>query len=265
MDGEQSGPLSMHLRSLLVLLADGADSTGRGSRMSVATLARKLTTTERTVMRAMADLYELGLVRDGDQQLVAHYRLDRRPIVRDLALARVALPEDGVTDVSSRPEQAPQPVDKRPRGDKSGSHGVTDVSPNPTTNPTTPTHLSLEGDTSARVSLAHAVPKEPGAPVRQLGLTDRECPTCGAVVNRSHRCRKSAMDPDPPPPDNVTRLPVEVLPGQYPLPIPVPNCEGRSPCTWCGRVVHVNTDGVCLRCLVDVTRVGPHREQDGAS
>ena len=115
-------------RDLLVLLAlaDFASPDGRGCFPSMSTVARAARCSERTAQRSLRALEAAGLIRRGDQELVSHYRKDKRPVVWDLALERgVSVSPRSVSGVTSGAE----------RGDKPGTSGVTRVSPKPSTYP----------------------------------------------------------------------------------------------------------------------------------
>lgn len=94
--------------ALLILwaLADRAADDGRAAYPSVDWIAERARCSTRTVHRHLRTLEDGGLIRRGDQQLVAHFRADHRPVVWDLNL-----------DISRG--------DNLSRGDTGGSHGVT--------------------------------------------------------------------------------------------------------------------------------------------
>lgn len=269
LDHRQTGALPAEARLVLVSLADYTDPTGRNAWPSAPTLAHRLGVTVRAVRRSLALLDDLGLIRHGDQSVVAHIRADRRPIVWDLALDGVHVmlkitgtevelghePYDrhahGMTAVSPR-----EPVDNLPRGDVHGRHGVTATSPKPSTNPPIHTSNAVEV-TTTRASASMAVPREPGARIRQLGITDPQCPTCGARVYRNHRCRSSALDPSSP--NNAATVRELLL--AIPEPVhtqPALEIITGSTCAWCGRSAPVNDQRVCLRCTMAVATMGPH-------
>lgn len=283
LDHRQTGPLPAEARLVLVSLADYTDPTGRNAYPSAPTLAHRLGVTVRSVRRALALLLDLGLIRHGDQSAVAHIRADRRPTVHDLALdgvhvmlkvtgAEVALghePYDehrhGMTSVSPR-----TPVDNQPRGDTHGRHGVTAASPKPSTNPPLQPPNAVEVTTRrASASASRPVPSEPGARVRQLGITDRNCPVCGQPIYRTHRCRASAMDPT----SSVHQASIRELylaspasdeaPAELVMLNPPPRQQPTldiaiGECQWCGRKVPTNRLGVCLRCAMAVAAYGPN-------
>lgn len=87
-------------------LANGADEDGKGSRASQATLAHFARKTVRAVQKDLAALERAGLIRRGNQALVSHLPLDRRPMVWDLALERL--------------RNDPRPAKQHPTGTSAG-------------------------------------------------------------------------------------------------------------------------------------------------
>ncbi len=75
-------------RRILLALADHADPHGR-AWPSQRTLAERGRCSVRTVQRHLNAMEKRGLIRRGDQRLVAHLRGHSRPIVWDLAPAAV--------------------------------------------------------------------------------------------------------------------------------------------------------------------------------
>lgn len=73
-------------RLVLVYLADRADDQGRDAFPSVATLVEQSHLSRSTIKRILRRLEEGGLISRGDQLKVAHYRIDRRPVVWNLHL-----------------------------------------------------------------------------------------------------------------------------------------------------------------------------------
>lgn len=131
---------------LLVALADRASDDGTGAFPSVDFLAKRMRRTPRSVQRGLRKLMEDGWIRLGDQQLVAHYRADRRPTVYDLVMDRtrgdadVTPPLNGATPSVTPPnsneatsyvtplhphEVTPDVTPHPARGDIHGTHGVT--------------------------------------------------------------------------------------------------------------------------------------------
>lgn len=73
-------------RLVLVYLADRADDEGRDAYPSIATLVEQSHLSRSTIKRILKRLEDHGLISRGDQQKVAHYRVDRRPVVWNLRL-----------------------------------------------------------------------------------------------------------------------------------------------------------------------------------
>lgn len=106
-------------RAVLMLLAEKADSDGRGAYPTVETLARTLDVSPRSVKRYLAELRDCGLIVAGEQACVAHILPHRRPNVWDLPNLSTgetpAVTPRGVKGVT----------DTGQWGDRSGSNGVT--------------------------------------------------------------------------------------------------------------------------------------------
>lgn len=95
---------------ILLVLADEADNDGRGVYLSSATIAERTGLSQRTVATKLKDLENMGIVRRGDQNLVAYLPANRRPVVRDLNM----IPEDRGAKTAphnTRPEPATEPAD----------------------------------------------------------------------------------------------------------------------------------------------------------
>ena len=73
---------------VLMGLANHADHKGLGAFIAQAALGKYARKTDRQIRRDLADLENLGLIRRGDQRLVAHLPPAKRPIVWDLAMER---------------------------------------------------------------------------------------------------------------------------------------------------------------------------------
>lgn len=91
---------------ILITLADRAADDGTAAWPSQDWIAQRARCHPRTVRRHLQALEARGLIRRGDQALVAHLRADSRPVVWDLAL-EVSTPVDrpvhhGRTRVSGR-------------------------------------------------------------------------------------------------------------------------------------------------------------------
>ena len=73
---------------ILITLADYAHDDGTSAWPSVATIAGCVHRSPMTVHRHLRGLETAGLIVRGDQEIVAHLRGDRRPVVYNLPLAR---------------------------------------------------------------------------------------------------------------------------------------------------------------------------------
>lgn len=71
---------------VLMCLADYARPDGTGAYPKIATISAVTEIPERTVIRKLNLLKDMGLIRLGDQRLVAGYARDKRPVVYDLAV-----------------------------------------------------------------------------------------------------------------------------------------------------------------------------------
>ena len=71
---------------VLYALADRADDNGCGAYPSQEWIAKRARCSVRTVRRKLQSLECNGVIRRGDQDLVSHYRADRRPTVWDIAI-----------------------------------------------------------------------------------------------------------------------------------------------------------------------------------
>ena len=102
-------------RELLILyaLADHAHDDGTCAWPSQERIAERARCSVRTVRRHLQNLEERGLIERGDQNHVAHIRIDRRPIVWDLNLSKVRA--DNLTGRTSGVERADT-------GDQAGGH-----------------------------------------------------------------------------------------------------------------------------------------------
>lgn len=83
---------------VLMLLADHAHSDGTSAWYHIDTLAGKLEVSQRTIYRALKELKDQGLIREGDQRLVSHIPENKRPKVYDLNLSDTA--KTRLTDLS---------------------------------------------------------------------------------------------------------------------------------------------------------------------
>lgn len=71
---------------VLMLLADHAHDDGTSTWRSVSSIASTLEVSERTVHRALRDLKNERLIVEGDQRLVMHLPVNKRPRVYDLLI-----------------------------------------------------------------------------------------------------------------------------------------------------------------------------------
>lgn len=92
-------------RHVLLILANYADQEGRHAFPAVGTIARQTGLTVRSVRMTMAALQELGVIRQGNQAIVAAHidRADRRPVVYDLCISGVNPVHPAGTGGISRP------------------------------------------------------------------------------------------------------------------------------------------------------------------
>lgn len=130
---------------VLIALADSANDDGTGAWPAIATLAERARCSTRSVQRHLRALSEAGLIREGNQELVAGYRADRRPTVYDLNLAR-----------SRGDRLAP----RAERGDTQGIHGVTPVTERGDTGVT---QTVLEHSSNSPEELSLNIPPQPMA------------------------------------------------------------------------------------------------------
>lgn len=99
---------------ILITLADRAADDGSAAWPSQDWIATRARCSTRTVRRHLQALEARGLIRRGDQTLVAHLRADSRPIVWDLALEVSKPPvdkpvRDGRTRLSARSPEVERP------------------------------------------------------------------------------------------------------------------------------------------------------------
>jgi hypothetical protein len=104
----------------LVVVASYAGQDGRGAYPTETSIARQTRKSERQVRRDLAELQRRGLLLRGDQNLTAHLRADRRPVVYDLAMSRA--------DVGVPPLPRHGGTSETPRADIGDRHGGTPTS-----------------------------------------------------------------------------------------------------------------------------------------
>lgn len=85
---EEAPDVKPHLVSTLIGLANHADRNGRGAYPLQATLAAYTRKSDRQIRKDLGEMLTAGLIREGDQRVVAHIAADRRPMVYDLAIER---------------------------------------------------------------------------------------------------------------------------------------------------------------------------------
>jgi Helix-turn-helix domain len=125
-----TGPLLPSARLVLIVMAEPADADGTCSFLSHRTIAARTGLSERQVTRLVRQLESEGLITKATEQGPANYiRADRRPVVYDLTIGQISTvsPRGDTHDMSS----------SAPRGDTQGRHGVTPMSDEPRTKPST--------------------------------------------------------------------------------------------------------------------------------
>lgn len=119
---------------VLVGLAEHADKTGHAAYPSAVTLASYSRKSKRQVQYDLALLVDLKLIREGDQSHTAKYPVNRRPMVYDLAMERVAgvqpIAQPGVQPIARVKPVAPQQPIAPQTGDDLQEHdGVQPTAP----------------------------------------------------------------------------------------------------------------------------------------
>lgn len=130
---EEAPNVRAHLVAALLGLANHADRFGKGAHPSQLTLARYTRKSDRGVRNDLSQLEADGLIKRGDQRLVAHLPADERPVVWNLAMDRkpTSAPNDegtgsplppgtvlpGGSTESEGPEVQRQ-LDRKPTSDK---------------------------------------------------------------------------------------------------------------------------------------------------
>jgi hypothetical protein len=79
-------PVPANLAWTLLVIARRCDANGRGSYQSIETIAEKAGKSPQQARRDVVRLHGLGLLKLGDQSLVEHLPVGRRPTVYDVAL-----------------------------------------------------------------------------------------------------------------------------------------------------------------------------------
>jgi hypothetical protein len=174
---EEAPDLPPHLLGTLLALANHAGRDGTGARPSQETLAWYTRKARRNVRKDIDSLLKLGLIREGDQRLVAHIRPDRRPVVYDLAMERkrAALRLDEGMQTSPRSVGTggrTDPPGTPLRGDAHVPNGGMPASPKPSTEPTSSSSSALSAPV-ARIAEALSIEEEEARKVFQKIKTER--------------------------------------------------------------------------------------------
>lgn len=105
MDLPQTEVESSTARHVLLVLANYADQEGRHAFPAVSTIARQTGLTVRSIRMTLASLLDLGVIKLGNQAIVAAHidRADRRPVVYDLCITGVNAVHPAATGCISRP------------------------------------------------------------------------------------------------------------------------------------------------------------------
>jgi hypothetical protein len=174
-----------HLLGVLIGLANHANHEGRGAYPSQATLARYARKDERAVRNDMQRLVEIGLIRRGNQEFVAHIPADRRPVVYDLAIHRKRGEAQFPPEAGFPPE-----VQRRARGSTRPLAGGSTVPPN------RPFEPSMNHPPNPREAGGPAPPGPRGEPP---GGTMPQIPTHGDDLRRCEHglvsCRACGTTP----------------------------------------------------------------------
>jgi hypothetical protein len=203
----KKAPVSDPVEALILVgLADHAHEDGTVAYAAQNTLATYARTSSRTVRRKLAVLEAAGLIKRGDQQMVAHIPTNRRPIVWDLCLDVEATPDEHIgqeilepilggqdvrPDTSVRPELGGRadtgdrsPVSGRTSetsrpdtGDIQAGHGC------PTNRPLTihePSISSAAPSKAPKAAAAHAVPAEFGLSPEREAWAKEHAPAINA-------------------------------------------------------------------------------------
>jgi hypothetical protein len=73
-------------RAVLTIMAEAADEDGCNSYLSQATIAKRSLLADRTVRRRLEAMEDRGLIARGDQEAVARFPADRRPVVWNIQI-----------------------------------------------------------------------------------------------------------------------------------------------------------------------------------
>lgn len=167
---------------VLVCFANYAGHNGKAAWPSLNTVADYCRLSERQVRRVVRDLEAKGVLVRGDQQHVAHYRSDRRPIVYNIPMGPDAPRRGGTSERGDNLTPREMTSQSGLRGDMDGTHGGTPVSAKPKTKP-----LVLKRDTQPEADVC----EEREEPVR-VQPSDR--------VRRARPARRLVAESDDPTP-----------------------------------------------------------------
>jgi hypothetical protein len=154
---------------LLIALADRADDFGRSAWPSQRWLAQRGRCSDRTVRRHLSAMESRGLLLRGDQRMVEHLPVDRRPVVWDLNMALVIMPPGAEREIAglARTNGATDTRDDR-TDNLSGRSGV---SSRPGHNSVRPPRTLLSDNTSLNTSLEPSLPREESKSKRRKAHT----------------------------------------------------------------------------------------------
>ncbi len=174
---EEAPDLPAHLLGTLLALANHAGRDGTGARPSQETLAWYTRKARRNVRKDIDALLKLGLIREGDQRVVAHLRADRRPVVYDLAMERKRTPVVLDEGMPASPRKVgtggrTDPPGTPSRGDAHVPHGGMPASPKPSTEPST-SSSSAPTPTVTRIAEALSIEEEEAQKVLLKIKTER--------------------------------------------------------------------------------------------
>lgn len=180
---EDAPDVPSHLVAVLVALANHADASGRNAYVGQERLGWYTRKARRNVRKDIDALIKLGLIREGDQRIVAHLRADKRPTVYDLAMERKRerTPLDEGMHTSPRPQSEGIQASPREgmhtsprkevRGDAHVPSGGMPASPKPSTEPTS-SSSSVSGPV-ARIASALEIEEEEARKVFNTIKTER--------------------------------------------------------------------------------------------
>ena len=121
--------------AVLYALADRANDDGTAAYPSQEWISYRARCADRTVRRHLKKLEERGVIRRGDQSLVSHYPVNRRPIVWDLDYRAVRPDNRWPDNISGRTIRAVRPDNPDTLAGQSEQLGRTGVSDKPSYKP----------------------------------------------------------------------------------------------------------------------------------